>query len=427
MRVLWLSHLIPYPPKAGVLLRSYNMVRELARHHEVDLLAFHQHDLLAPIFSDVAKGVDEARKVLGQHCGRLEFFPTPVDQVWRGKERTALKSLLAGSAYNIDWLRSSTFAATLRQWVADGEYDLVHFDTISLMPYLPLVGNVPTMLDHHNIESHMLWRRAENEPRRLLRWYFRREAAKLEMYEREQCSAVNLNITCSDVDSNRLREIVPDTPVVTVPNGVDVEYFRKGTIEQVSGRLIFVGTLSWYPNAEAVRFIANEVWPLLMEQLPDTSVDIIGANPPAELEKLAAQNPRFRVLGFVDDIRPNMDQAEIYVCPITDGGGTKLKVLDAFAMGKAVIANPVACEGIDVEDGETVCFAETAQQFVDAILALRGDDGRRALMGEKARKLAEDRYAYRAIGDYLASLVEACVDGRTALKPSTTASLATTE
>lgn len=273
----------------------------------------------------------------------------------------------------------------------------------------------------------MLWRRAENEPRRLLRWYFRREAAKLEMYEREQCSAVNLNITCSDVDSNRLREIVPDTPVVTVPNGVDVEYFRKGTIEQVSGRLIFVGTLSWYPNAEAVRFIANEVWPLLMEQLPDTSVDIIGANPPAELEKLAAQNPRFRVLGFVDDIRPNMDQAEIYVCPITDGGGTKLKVLDAFAMGKAVIANPVACEGIDVEDGETVCFAETAQQFVDAILALRGDDGRRALMGEKARKLAEDRYAYRAIGDYLASLVEACVDGRTALKPSTTASLATTE
>jgi len=408
MRILWLSHLIPYPPKAGVLLRSYNMVKELARHHDVDLLAFHQRDLMAPIYKDVQQGVQEARNELGKFCGRLQFFPTPVDKFPWGKHWTALKSLLTGSAYNLDWLQSRDFGETLQEWMRDGEYDLVHFDTISLVPYRSMTSSTPAMLDHHNIESHMLWRRAENESRRVMRWYFRKEASRLEAYERSQCPAVDLNITCSDVDTARLQKIVPDAQVATVPNGVDVDYFHRGESLQVAGRLIFVGTLNWYPNAEAVRFIAQEIWPRLVQQMPDASVDIIGANPPAELMELAQRDSRFRVLGFVDDMRPAMDQAAVYVCPITDGGGTKLKILDALSMGKAVVAHPMACEGIDVVDGRSICFAESVEQFVDQIIRLCSDDAARALMGENARTLAEERYAYKAIGDYLAALVEAC-------------------
>ena len=408
MRILWLSHLIPYPPKAGVLLRSYNMVRELARHHDVDLLAFHQRDLMSPIYEDVEQGVQEAHDELGKFCGRLQFFQIQVDNKPWGKHWAALKSLLTGSAYNLDWLQSRNFAETLQEWMRDGEYDLVHFDTISLLPYRSITGNTPAILDHHNIESHMLWRRAENEPKRMMSWYFHVEAARLEAYECSQCPMVDLNITCSDIDTARLQKIVPDAQVATVPNGVDVDYFHPGDSSQVAGRLIFVGTLSWYPNAEAVRFIAQEIWPRLVQRMPNASVDIIGANPPAELLELARQDSRFRVLGFVDDMRPAMEQAAVYVCPITDGGGTKLKILDALAMGKAVVSHPVACEGIDVVDGQSACFAQSAEQFVEQILLLCDDDEARSLMGKNARILAEERYAYKAIGEYLAALVKAC-------------------
>ena len=411
MRVLWLSHLIPHPPKAGVLLRAYNMVRELARHHEVDLLAFHQEALMAPLVENLDQGISTARDVLAGFCGRLEFFPTPIDTLPRGRELVALKGLLTGSAYNLDWLRSRDFAAVLRRWMADGAYDLVHFDTISLVPYKRLIGATPAMLDHHNIESHMLWRRADNESSPVPRWYYRREAAKLEACERRHCPAFALNITCSDLDTERLRQIAPGARVETVPNGVDVDFFRPGDRRQVADRLIFVGTLNWYPNVEAVRYIAREIWPGLKQRLPGATIDIIGANPPQELLDLAARDRSFRVHGFVDDLHPFMDEAAVYVCPIMDGGGTKLKVLDALAMAKAVVAHPIACEGIAVTDGLDVRLAETPAAFIDTICALCGDEAARLSLGRAARRLAESRYAYDAIGRQLADLVTACAGG----------------
>ncbi len=394
-----------------MLLRAYNMVRELGRHHEVDLLAFHQQALMAPLVQDLEQGVAQARQVLGDLCGRLAFFPAPIDRVPRGRELVVLRGLLTGGTYNLDWLRSRRFAGMLRDWMADGNYDLVHFDTISLAPYKAITGHTPAILDHHNIESHMLWRRAQNEPRAPLRWYFRREAAKLEAYERSMCPSFALNITCSDLDTQRLRQVAPGSRVETVPNGVDVEFFRPGDTPQVPDRLIFVGTLNWYPNVEAVRFIAREIWPRLRARLPGATVDIIGANPPQELLDVAAREPAFRVHGFVDDLQPWMDAAAVYVCPIMDGGGTKLKILDALAMAKAVVAHPIACEGIAVEDGVNVRLAESADAFVSAICELCADADARESLGREARRLAETRYAYDAIGRQLAGLVTACATG----------------
>src|SRR5690606_22417882 len=152
----------------------------------------------------------------------------------------------------------------------------------------------------------------------------------------------------------------------------------------------------------------------LRDAVPGLEVDVIGAQPPPALRALAAADPRFHVHGFVDDVRPAMARAAVYVCPIRDGGGTKLKILDALAMGMAIVAHPVACEGIDVTPGRDVLLAEDAAGFADAIRALLRDPARRRALGAAARRLAETRYGARAVCASLASAIESRLAARAA-------------
>lgn len=409
MRILWLSHLVPYPPKGGVLQRSYNLIREVAKYHTVDLLAFNQTALLRPLFDDLDKGLAEAGTVLGSFCDNVEFLPIPSDQGRAGAYVLALKSLITKDPYTINWLKSKSFGKRIEQYLCKHDYDLVHFDTISLIPYMKYVNDVPIVLDHHNIESHMLLRRASKEDNALKKWYFLQEGRRLEKIEKVVCPNFSLNITCSDIDNDRLKSIAPGCKAEVIPNGVDVDYFKHDKSIKQTKSLIFAGTLSWYPNIEAVRFIANILWPRIKELFPDVSIDIIGANPPSDLVDLSKKDPMFRVHGFVDDVRPYIDAAAAYLCPINDGGGTKLKILDALAMQKAIVAHSIACEGIDVTDGEDVMIADDADDYMRCLDKLLNDEDLRLCMGRHARQLAEEVYSYDKVGKKLSRLYEDCV------------------
>lgn len=408
VKILWLSHLVPYPPKGGVLQRSYNLVRELAKYHDVDLLAFNQKPMMLTHYPDIETGLADARKHLAEFCGRIEVLQLPVDKSRYGRHLIALKSLFT-RPYNINWLVSDEYAERLQQWLVQQRYDLVHFDTISFAPYLPLLpAGIATALDHHNIESPMLIRRAEMERNPLKKFYFWQEGVRLRHYEATHCPQFSTNITCSDLDTERLLQISPTCDAQTIPNGVDIDYFKPAeqTAEGDELRLIFVGRLNWYPNAQAVTYIAETLWPLLKRRWPDIKFDIIGANPPAAAKALAAQDTNFIVHGFVDEMRTYMHKATVYVCPITDGGGTKLKMLDALAMGKAIVADPIACEGIKVVDGVNVLFASTPEAYVERIAEFVDSPTKRTSFGRAARELIENEYSYAAIGKTLATLYE---------------------
>lgn len=401
MQILWLSHLIPYPPKGGVLQRSFNLVKELSKEHEVDLLAFNQKSLIGPLYSSVEEGVRDATEVLGEICGKMQFFDIPSDEKPYGRYALALKSLF-GEPYNINWLKSDEFSRCLEEWLNKKDYDLVHFDTISLVPYLHILPpSLRTCLDHHNIESHMLLRRASKESNILKKMYFHQEGKRLENFEKKFCPQFSLNITCSDVDTENLTEIAPDSNVVTVPNGVDLEFFKQEGLVEKSNRIIFVGTMTWYPNIEAVLFLAEKLWESLKEKFPDLECDIIGANPPQKIFNLSKRFADFHVHGFVDDVRPYIESAAIYVCPIQDGGGTKLKILDAMAMSKAIVAHPLACEGIEVEPDVNVFLATDQTSFIEKIITLLNSKNRRDSLGREARLMIEQKYGYSAIGQKL--------------------------
>ncbi|HFD31151.1 MAG TPA: glycosyltransferase [Gammaproteobacteria bacterium] len=409
MNILWLSHLIPYPPKGGVLQRSYNMIKELSKYHDVHLLAFNQKDLIGPFYPSIDDALSDSKKNLSKFCNEVYFFDIPSDKNKLTKLWLAFRSVFTKEPYNINWLKSKKFEHFLESYLKNTSFDFVVFDTISLILYFDLCSDIPSALDHHNIESHMLIRRATKEDNFLKRWYFKQEGQRLKRYEKKFCPNYSFNFTCSSVDSQRLRELSPKSTVETIPNGVDISYFYpwESTKDQDQTKsLIFAGTLSWYPNTEAVLFIAQKIWPLLKQEAPDVVIDIIGANPPPQIQQYAEQDPKFRVHGLVDDLRAMINSATVYICPIFDGGGTKLKILDALAMGKAIIATRLACEGIEVTNGLDVLFAETPEEFATGVVELFSNTSARKRLGHNARKLAEEKYSYTFIGKSLSVAIE---------------------
>ena len=411
MNVLWLSHLIPYPPKGGVLQRAHYMVRELAKYHQVDLIAFNQEALLEPMFDDIEEGISEAQTELGKLCDRIEIIPIESTDGLFGRYGLALRSLFTRQTYTVNWLESRRYAETVVRFLESKKYDLVHFDTISLLPYKKLIGSIPTVLDHHNVESHMLLRRARNEKNPVRKFYFAQEGRRLEDEEKRHCPEFSMNITCSEVDKQRLARIAIGSSIEVIPNCVDTEYFQsEQTADLQKNSIIFVGTLDWYPNIEAVRYIAYEIWPKLKTDIPGIRADIIGANPPADIRAFADSDTQFFVHGFVNDIRKSIDEAGVYVCPIQDGGGTKLKILDALAMQKAIVAHPVACEGINVTDGKNVILAQAPEDYVSSIKQLLLNSEMRRELGLGARRLAVQEYGHETMGRSLSTLVDSVAE-----------------
>ena len=404
MKILWISHLVPYPPKGGVLQRCYNLIREVAKHHEVILLGFVQTDILKAMFPSVEKGLKEAIEHLGRFCSHVDFVNIPCEKSSNGKQILALKSMLTSDPYTINWLKSKEMLLVIANIKKDYEFDLVHFDTISLAYYLPWFAGIPKVLDHHNIESHMMLRRAEQESNLLKRIYFNFEGNKLRKYEARVCCEFDLHITCSSLDSSRLADIDSSLTIREVPNGVDIDYFYPQSGNEIDRNLVFAGGLGWYPNADAMRYFAAEIWPILKKRVPDIVMNVVGKNPPEMLSKLSEEDSNFRVHGFVDDVREYISRASVYVCPIRDGGGTKLKLLDAFAMGMATVAHPAACEGLDVTEGKNILLASSTEEFYAAIEKLIRDKELRKTIGLNARKLVVEKYSFKTIGKHLSDM-----------------------
>jgi glycosyltransferase involved in cell wall biosynthesis len=396
------SHVIPYPPKAGVLLRAYHLLKGVAQRADVDLFAFIQEPWLKTLFSDRDAGLQECRSELQRFCRTVHF--EPIARIARpyGQLRTAAEALFERESYVQGWLRSDSAENVLRRMRAESQYDLVHFDTIALARYRPLFDDITATLGHHNIESEMLARRAENEENRVKRWYFRREGRRLRQFEQRTAAQFASHITCSELDSERLRALVPAAHTHVVPNGVDCDYFQPQGLATRPDSLIFVGTMNWYPNVDAVLFLLRELWPALRRARPSVTLDLVGANVPESVKALAAQSAGVTVHGFVPEVRPMIESAAVYVCPIRDGGGTKLKILDACAMASCIVAHPIAIEGIDVVDGRQIVLASSAEEMVAQILRLLDNAVLRREIGQSARALMQERYSFAAIGASLA-------------------------
>lgn len=406
MRVLWLSHFVPFPPKGGALQRSHYLLRAAARRHEVHLVTLNQRAILKH-----AQAVEEAREALRGWCPTLEIHPIPADRSPLHWAAMAAATALRAEPYDVNWLRSRPLLDAIRARAARERYDLIHVDTLGMLPYAEAFGGVPWALNHHNVESQMMARRAGAERRRWLRAYLRREAAKLAAFERASAPRAAVNLMVSELDAERLREVAGSVPTAVVPNGVDLAYFAPRRQPGAEGDgLVFVGGMHWYPNREAVRLLLGEIWPRLRQDGRDRRLTVVGQDPLPELRR-ATRTDRVAAPGFVDDVRPYVERATVFVCPIRDGGGTRLKVLDALAMAKPLVATALSVEGLGLEDGRHYLRAETPDEFVAAIRRLESDPTLRRRLSVEGRRLVGTRYTWDAVGERLLDAYAAAVGG----------------
>ncbi|MCS6285469.1 MAG: glycosyltransferase [Nitrospira sp.] len=406
MKVLFLSQIVPYPPHGGVLQRGYNLVRELGREVKVHLLAFVHPDVLP---TDAA--LQDSRVALEKFCEAVEYFPlwpkkSPVHRV-----AGLAAGILSASPFSVLAHRSAAFQRRVSELVASKKFDVIHVDTIALAQFLDRRWAIPTVLTHHNIESQLMERRAGAETGLLARLYLRRETQKLLAYEGKVSGTFNVNVFVSQPDERLLAERVSGLCTAIVPNGVDVEYFLPAQGHDAPA-LIYTGGMNMFANRDAVMFFLSDIWPLIRTRVPGVRFFAVGQDPPKELSALAERDPQVVVTGYVTDVRPLVRDASVYVVPLRVGGGTRLKVLDAMAMGKAMVSTSIGCEGLDVRPDEHLLVADTPEQFADRTVALLEDKNRRFSLGCAARELVERRYSWRTIGGQLLDAYRMAIEQR---------------
>ena len=393
MKVLWLSQNLPYPPKTGVLQRNYNLIREASAFAEVHLVAIVKQDIL-PSFDEQV-----AARELAKLCASVTSVHLPIEESRARFLWVLVKSLFTKAPFTANWAISPTLRRAIAQAASRGPYDMVFFDTISLAPYRDLVNGSPTALNHHNIESHLLERRVAYETSTLRRFYLAMESRKLRQYEADVAGGFDTNLVVSRLDGKRLQEICPEATTAVLANGVDVEYFRRqspiAAVER--GHLIMVSGMNWFPNRDAVLLMADSIWPELTKVMPDARLTIVGASPPPAILELASRDRRVTATGFVDDVRPYMERAQVYLCPMRDGGGTRLKILDALAMGVPIVSTQMALEGIEVVADTDVLVANNPGEFVKQIVRLAGDQVLWERLHTSGRAFVERHFAWPVI------------------------------
>lgn len=405
MNVLFLSQIVPYPPHGGVLQRGYNLIREIAKKHTVHLIAWVHNDVLR-----TRESIEQSRLALAEFCQTIEYI-----DIWPKRSRwhraaALMSSLALPEPFSVTAHRSSAAATAMQRMLQTHHIDVIHYDTIGLARYGRLGAGYGSVLTHHNVESELMARRVTVEA-----WpasaYLALQARKLRNWERRKSPEFDINLAMSKADEALLRSIAPNVTTAVVPNGVDVGYFGP-TSEPREPALVFTGGMNMFANRDAVMHFVESIWPRIKGTRPDVRFDIIGQDPPPELIERSRVDPGLRVYGFVDDIRPYVSKASIYVVPIRVGGGTRLKVLDAMAMGKAIVSTRVGCEGIDATDGRELVIADGEDETANAILQLLDDTARRECLGAAARALVEARYAWGPIGERLSDIYQEVAERR---------------
>ena len=389
-RLLFLSQQLPFPPDGGAKIRTFNTLKELAKDFDITALCFIRWK---KDYQD--RDITKEREALAEH-GRIHTFPLPQSQSRIRFAFDHLRALLSGRVYTRFVFASSRFADAIRSQLKRHRYDLVHADSLDLSGHFDLLEGLPIVCVHHDVQSSLLARRASRETSLLRRTYTSLQATAMQKEEELWIPNVALNVAVSPVDRDRLRARIPEGTYEVFPNGVDTDYFFP---KSASGAgLVFVGGTSWFPNLDALHFFCGEVLPILRQTLPDLSVTWVGRATDGEIKEFSERYD-ITLTGHVPDVRPYLWDAGCVIVPIRVGGGTRIKILDAWASGKAVVSTTIGCEGLDAEHDVNMRIADSPQEFAANISEVLSDDTLARRLGEEGRRTAVNKYSWTRIGD----------------------------
>ncbi|MBP9656795.1 MAG: glycosyltransferase [Candidatus Promineofilum sp.] len=395
MKILVITERLPSKIGGGAA-RQLNLIKHLAHRHEFTLASFSS--------PQDAHRIEEIRPYLKR-----------VEVVWMPERQLPMHSRLY---WQLNAWSHSLFAPYPRRGrfkEAQEMRDVVgrlhsrhHFDIVQIhQAYLAetLSSKITAkkVLDMHDVLSDYEHRAMATVSRPSHRFHAWMEWQKMRVYERRQVRKFDHCLTVSEVDRASLLELVPDAPVTIIPNGVDTDYYQPSGCPAKGNNLVFFGSMNFQPNVEGVLWFYRSVLPLVREQIPDIHFTIVGWQPPQEIIDLGA-DPAITVTGEVDDVRPYIDGAAVVVVPLHLGSGTRLKILDAWAMEKAVVSTSIGAEGLPAKPEENLLLADEAGSFAAAVVRLLRDDSLRDRLGQNGRELVLATFDWNIIVSRLDSI-----------------------
>lgn len=393
-----------FPPDTGAKILSGNVLRHLAKNHDVTVLVN-----VDP--RESAAHTDELRR----KCGNLVTVPWSDIRNFTPHFYLELsKCLLRGDLYAVKKFCTPELKKRAAELAAAEHFDAVIWDTISaFMPGVDF-GRVPRIALAHNVEHKLRELQAGRAGRGLKAAYLRYYARKTCQFETLAFTSADHVATVSDADARYIGDALGISHVSALPPGVDAEYFAPAGKESDSPEIVFTGSMDWQANQDAAMFFVHHVLPLIKETVPDTRFTIVGRRPPAQILALAEADPaHVKVTGTVDDVRPYLARARVVAVPILFGSGIKIKVFEAMGMAKAVVVTTIGAEGLPLVDRENVLIADSAQDIAARCIELLGDTDLRRKLGQSARATVLNGHDWSVVASELANICERVIQQRT--------------
>jgi len=389
MRILCLTSRLPYPPNRGDRLRAFHFIEHLAQAHELSLVSFIAHE-------------DERQHLaaLEAFCRRVHLVPlnprssaaAVARNVWRREPLQAL------------YYRSPAMARLVAQLTASTPFDAAYVHLFRMAPYVAGYGDLYRVVDLTDVISKEI---DLSLPYRGLasRLIYRLEKPRIARYERWVARTFEESWLISEADRRLLAAACPEGNVQVVPNGVDMEMFRPLGEASAPHSLIFVGHLRVFHNVDAARYLVGEILPLVREQVPGCTVEIVGANPAPEVQALA-ETPGVSVPGFVENLNQALNRAEVFVAPLRFAAGVQNKVLEAMAAGRPVVTTRAIADGLGAVPGQDLLTGEDAQTLAGEIVRLLGNGQLQATLGQAGRRFVQEKYGWHFAVERMAAIEE---------------------
>ena len=379
MRILWVKAGKLLPIDTGGKIRSSNLLKQLAKRHETTLVSYYS----GPEDQDYESMIQELLP------GTVSINTNAPESTF-GQSIDYLRRIYSTAPYAVAKFTSPTVQQRIAEWDREARFDVAVCDFLSASLNFPSEMKTPVVLFQHNVETALWQRQARHEPNFLKRIAFKREAAKMVRYECAALTRFAHIIAVSEHDRNLMSEMTDRARISVVPTGVDLsEYAAASVAEQEKNKapvVLFLGSMDWEANIDGVGYFCREIWPKVRTTVPGARLRIVGRNPHSRVTRLASDS--VEVVGSVPSVLPHLREAAVFIVPLRIGGGTRLKIYEAMAAGKAVVSTTVGAEGLDIHDGEDIVLADTPALFASAVIDLLHDEGKRQRLERAATRLA---------------------------------------
>jgi glycosyltransferase involved in cell wall biosynthesis len=394
MRILWVKAGKILPVDTGGKIRSYNILSHLERTHAVTYLSYYSGRRDTSYETALRERFPGARPI------HIPASETRLSQYWD----YLCRLLSSPFPYAVTNFTHREVQHELAQWLGGNRFDVAVCDFLAASLNFPERMAVPCVLFQHNVESVLWRRRAETETAPWRKIPYGLEARKMSRYETRAIGRFHHVIAVSGRDRDEMLKMDPRCQITVVPTGVDTSQYRVTPSAAADPpRVVFTGSMDWEPNIDGVEYFCQQIWPSILADFPQARFQIVGRDPHPRVRRL--KTPSVEITGNVPSIIDYLRPATVVAVPLRIGGGTRLKIFEAMAMGKAVVSTSIGAEGLDVNDGRDLIIADTAELFAAGIKRLLRDSALRRNLEQAAASTAA-RYDWSKIASTFAEVLE---------------------